>query len=281
MQKERLTALPFLFSPRLIACNRGMLKAAGCAEPDPQWTLQDFSFLVKQLQKHFPPEKIFPWNNSYYCWMNFILSSGGGLFSQEKADPVCFDAPEAIEALKLFQSLRTGKISSSFESIFDCDKFALSIIDRQIYGLNREKLDRDFLFLPIPGITPAHTGKSIQATELLVMRRGCVDHGLCLPLIRFLWSEKFQDHLAELRYGIPLRRSSMERAFDAASDADRAFENVLDRLSSEYHLSSPDLFRLISQGLTKILAGNEEVECQVKELAFVVRKYLKYTQKDY
>ena len=132
--------------------------------------------------------------------------------------------------------------------------------------------------MPIPGISPEHTGKSIQATELLAMRRGCVDSKLAIPLIRFLWSEKFQDHLAALHHGIPLRKSSTAKAFENCSQSVKAFQNVLDKLNSEYHLSSPDLFNLISSGISSVLAGDGNIEEQIKELAFVVRKYLKYTR---
>jgi hypothetical protein len=102
---------------------------------------------------------------------------------------------------------------------------------------------------------------------------------LAVPLIEFLWSEKFQNHLAALHHGIPLRKSSIAKAFENCGKPYSTFQNVLEKLHSEYQLSSPDLFKLISSGISSILSGNEDISPQVEELAFVVRKYLKYTRK--
>ena len=279
MQQERLTALPFLFSPRLIACNRRIFEQASCPVPSADWTLKEFLQTVEKLSGSSEADHIFLWSRSYYLWMNFILSSGGRLFCVENEDPVCFDSPEVISALQIFHSLRKNTTASSGKDYINkCRQFAFSVIDCQLYSLQQEMFDQEFTLLPIPGISPEHTGKSIQATELLAMRRGCVDSKLAIPLIRFLWSEKFQDHLAALHHGIPLRKSSTAKAFENCSRSVKAFPNVLDKLNSEYHLSSPDLFNLISSGISSVLAGDGNIEEQIKELAFVVRKYLKYTR---
>ena len=277
MQQEKLTALPFLFSPRLIACNRKMLEKADIPEPSPDWTLNDFAEIVQKLSENSGIENIFLWNSSYYLWMNFVLSAGGRLFCTNLKDPVCFDSKEAIAALKIFHSLKGKKsVGSGKDYIFGCGKYVFSVIDSQIYGLQQKMFDRDFIFLPMPGISPEHTGSSIQATELLVMRRRCADSKLAIPLIRFLWSEKFQNHLAELHHGIPLRKSSLQAVSGKMPDS--VFKEVLNKLNSEYHLSSPDLFKLISSGISHILSGDDDIAEQVSELAYVVRKYLKYTQ---
>lgn len=280
MQKDALTALPFLFSPRLMACNRKILEKAGCAVPSPDWTLNDFVALVEKLSGSSSVENVFLWNNSYYLWMNFILSAGGRLFCLDREDPVCFDSAESVAALKVFHSLKGNcSVQSGKDYISRCGSCAFSVIDSQIYGLNPEIFDRDFVFLPMPGVSPEHTGRSIQATELLVMRRRCIDSKLAVPLIEFLWSGKFQDHLAALHHGIPLRKSSIAKAFENCGKPYSTFQNVLEKLHSEYQLSSPDLFKLISSGISSILSGNEDIVPQVEELAFVVRKYLKYTRK--
>ena len=279
MQKDSLTALPFLFSPRLMACNCKILESAGLEVPSSDWTLKDFVSLVEKLAQSSSIENVFLWNNSYYLWMNFILSAGGRLFCLDREDPVCFDSKEAVGALKIFHSLKgSSSVQSGRDYISRCGRSAFSVIDSQIYGLQQEIFDRDFVFLPMPGAAPEHTGRSIQATELLVMRRRCIDSKLAVPLIQFLWSEKFQDHLAALHHGIPLRKSSMAKAFENSGETYRTFADVLGKLHSEDHLSSPDLFKLISSGISHILSGDDDITDQVSELAYVVRKYLKYTQ---
>ncbi len=278
---ERLTALPFLFSPRIVACNRRMLEAAGCAEPSASWSVGDFARIIQKLRAHFPAERIFPWNTSAYLWMNFVLCFGGRLFCPEKADPVCFDSPETVEALTFFSSLR-GKGAAGFgrEDAQNYDRFAVSVLDRQLYSTRCKRFDDDFIFLPMPGVSGVCSGRSIQATELFVMRRGSVDRELCMRIIRFLWSEKFQDHLAELRYGIPIRRSSLERAFLPGNPADTAFRSAMERLCNEYSISSPAIFDLMLYGIGSIVAQGKNIGSRLRELADGVRIYLKYTKQE-
>lgn len=213
--------------------------------------------------------------------MNFVLCFGGRLFCLEKDDPVCFDSPETVEALTFFSSLR-GKRKTGFgrEDAQNYDRFAVSVLDRQLYSTHRRKFDDDFIFLPMPGASAAHSGRSIQATELFVMRRGSVDRDLCMRIMGVLWSEKFQDHLAELRYGIPIRRSSLERAFLPGNPADTAFRSAMERLCNDYSLSSPALFDLVLYGISSIVEQGEQIEDRLRELADGVRIYLKYTKQE-
>ena len=282
MQGERLTALPFLFSPRIIACNRRMLAEAGCPEPGPAWSMEDFAGIIAKLRAHFPAERIFPWNTNAYLWMNFVLCFGGRLFCLEKDDPVCFDSPETVEALTFFSSLRGRKaLRFGREDAQNYDRFAVSVLERQLYSTHSRRFDDDFIFLPMPGASAAHSGRSIQATELFVMRRGSVDKDLCMRIIRFLWSEKFQDHLAELRYGLPIRRSSLERAFLPGNSADAVFRAAMDRLCNDYNISSPALFDLVLHGIASIIAEGGDTRSRLRELADCVRVYLKYTKKEF
>ena len=277
MQEERLTALPLVFSPRVIACNRRLLAAAGCGEPALDWSMDDFMTLVQKLKKIYPPEMIFPWTSSYYLWMNFLLCCGGKLFCLDREDPVCFDTPESIAALEYFRQLKCSLNMERNQLLLQCDKFVFSVVDWQLYGLNKEAFADQFLFLPMPGTRPEYSGRSIQATELLVMRKGSLDKEFGIPIIRYLLSAPFQDHLAELDHGIPVRISSMQKVFAEPDQAGRVFCLVRERLCNEYHLSSPDLFRLVSSGIASVLAGSGNIRQEVCELADVVRKYLKYT----
>ena len=271
----RLTALPFLFSPRIIACNRRMLAEAGCPEPSPEWTLDDLMNLAAQLGKHYPPEKIFDWSVNILLWMNFILACGGRLFDLSASDPVKFDSPEAKKGLKYFRSLRSVRSISDEQDTARC---ALSIISRQFYALKLHKThENDFLFLPFPGDSPDRTGSSIQATELFAIRRDGVDHGISGPIIRFLWSEKFQDHLAELRYGIPIRKSSAEKAFSAGNPADVVFKQACARICSSYQLCNVNIQNLITSGIGKILKGDGNIDRELSKLAQTVRLYINYT----
>ena len=129
----------------------------------------------------------------------------------------------------------------------------------------------------MPGTRPEFSGRSIQATELLVMRKGSWDKEQCIPIIRYLLSSAFQDHLAEVDHGIPVRKSSMHKVFSDPDQAGMVFNQVREKLCNEYHLSSPDLFHLVSSGIASVLAGDKNIRNEICELADVVRKYLKYT----
>ena len=271
--KGKLTALPFLFSPRIIMCNRKMLAEANCPEPKSDWTLDDLMKLAARLRKHFPAEKVFWWKNNRAFWMNFILACGGQLYDPESEDPVKFDSPEVLKGLKYYRKLRFGeKITvPAF-----CGESAIAIIDRQIYGLIRGQQEKDWLFLPMPGDTQERTGISIQATELFAIRHNGVDHELGGAIIRFLWSKEFQDHIAELCCGIPIRKSSTQKIFTKRIPAEIVFEKACRQICSSYQLYNPALQSLITNGIIDLLDGDEDLERGIKDLAYVVRRYIKY-----
>ena len=152
----------------------------------------------------------------------------------------------------------------------------MTIIDRQTLCRIRNDMKTGWLYLPVPGNTPERTGISMQATELFAVRRGSLDRDLIAPIIRFLWSEKFQDHLANLRYGIPIRKSSAEKSFADCREPDSLFRRYCPQIRNEYLISDPDLMLLVCKGVSRILAGPRKLENEITELAFAVRKYIEY-----
>ena len=271
--KGKLAALPFLFSPRIIMCSRKMLAEANCPEPRSDWKLDDLMKLAARLRKHFPAEKVFWWQNNPGVWMNFILACGGQLFDPESEDPVKFDSPEALKGLKYYRKLRFGE---KITAPVPYGGSAIAIIDRQKYSRIRGQEEKDRLFLPMPGDTPERTGISIQATELFAIRRNGVDHGLGSPIVRFLWSKEFQDHIAELRCGIPIRKNSARKIFIKKIPAEMVFEQACRNICSSYQLYNPILQTLISNGINDLLAGDEDLERGINDLAYVVRQVIKH-----
>ena len=268
----RLTALPFVFSPRLIALNRRMLREAGCAEPAAGWVISDLAELTAKLRKKFPQERILSRRTIWFFWINFVLSCGCTLFDPQDPKTVRFDSPEALEGFRIARLLNPPADAPEIP-VNDC---AVIIIDRQ----TRRRISRDmgdgWLYLPVPGNTPGRTGISMQATELFAVRRGSLDRDLIAPVIRFLWSEKFQDHLASLRYGIPIRRSSAEKSFAGCREPDSLFRRYCPHIRNEYQISDPDLMLLICNGVEKILAREGKLETEIADLADVIRKYIEY-----
>ena len=268
----RLIALPFVFSPRLIALNRRMLREAGCAEPSPDWVIADLAALTAKLRKKFPQERILGRRTIWFFWINFVLSCGGTLFDPQDPKTVRFDSPEALEGFRMARLLNPP--AKSLE--LPLDECAVMIIDRQTRRRISGDMGDGWLYLPIPGNTPGRTGISMQATELFAVRRGSLDRDLIAPVIRFLWSEKFQDHLASLRYGIPIRKSSAEKSFADCGEPDAQFKRCCPHICNEYLISDPELMLLVCNGVEKILAGDGKLEKELADLAFTIRKYIEY-----
>ena len=267
----RLTALPFVFSPRLIALNRRMLREAGCAEPSQSWTISDFAALIAKLRAKFSQEVILSHLSIWFFWINFVLSCGGTLFDPQDPKTVRFDSTESLEGLRISREL----CRPAAAEIPLCDS-AVTIIDRQTFCRLRNEMKDGWLYLPIPGNTPEHTGISMQATELFAVRRDSLDRDLIAPIIRFLWSEKFQDHLAAIRYGIPIRKSSAEKSFAGCREPDSLFRRYCPQIRNEYLISDPDLMLLVCKGICRILAGPGKLEKEIADLAFAVSKYIEY-----
>lgn len=275
----RLFAIPFLFSPRVIAYNKDMFREAGCDMPSPEWEWDEFISVIRKLRKHFNPSRIFSLNVNYYLWMNFVLSAGGTLFDPAAEDPVRIDSEATLLGLHRFREVRDEIFGQQGGEFFmpenDHGRTALSLIDRQIFGRDGEEMFRDFGFAPIPKIGN-RLCHSIQATELFAVRRGNMDHELTAEIIRFLWSEKFQDKLAGLKYGIPIRKSSAEKTFSAKSEANEIFRKECDYLQVDYNLRAKPLFELVTRGISKILSGHNDIDREVASLALTVRNYIRF-----
>lgn len=272
IRNGRLSALPFVFSPRLIALNRKMLREAGCDEPSPGWLVSDLVKLTERLRKKFPPERILSRRTTFFAWINFVLSCGGSLFDPENHRIVAFDSPGALAGFRAAKALNPRPKGPNLP----LEQSAMAIIDRQTYRRFQHEMQGDWLFLPVPGDTHERTGISMQATELFAVRRNNLDQALIAPIIRFLWSEKFQDHLAALRYGIPIRKRSAEKSFVSGQMPDPLFKRYCPMIRNDYQLSERELMMLICLGVDKILSREGDVDREIADLADTVRKYIEY-----
>lgn len=277
----RLFALPFLFSPRIMVCNKAMLEEASCDIPSPDWRWEDFIHIIRKLRKHFSPNQIFTWNTNYYLWMNFILSAGGSLFDPVAEDQVKIDSEATLLGLHRFCEIRDeilGKQGGVLHiSEFDRRTTALSLIDRQIFGTHGEDQFHRFAFVPMPKIENCRR-YSIQATELFAIRKGSIDQELAAGIIHFLWSEQFQDKLAELKYGIPIRKSSAKKTFSANCEADVVFREECNNMQVDYHLPSRPLFELSVKGISRILSEGKDLDAEIFRLAETVRNFIRFTR---
>lgn len=114
-----------------------------------------------------------------------------------------------------------------------------------------------------------------QSTDLLCIRKECVDRELAMKFLRFMLSEEVQDYIAAEKYGIPIRKSSAQKSIDISDPRDILFLTEMESMSAEYNLDSPELTRLIQGGIRRIINNGElPLKQSLEELAQAVRVFL-------
>lgn len=280
---KKLAGLPFLFSPRVMFVNTAILQASGCTVPSEGWQWEDFLALVRTLRRHLPGSEIFAWNTSYYLWMNFVLRAGGALIDPAAANPVRIDSAETRLGLKLFRQLRHELFGSDKPAppqplLFEQGKLAFLVDARQAVGRLQQTGLKEWAVVPLPHI-PGGRDLSMQATELLCIRRECFSPDTAEYLVRFLLSDEFQNHLADLEYSVPIRKSSAFRSLRSATAGNQLFLRETESMCSHYHLNSAELARLVITGISCLLANEDDIDDATAELAELVAAYLKIHQR--
>ncbi len=280
---KKLAGLPFLFSPRVMFINTAMLQAAGCAIPSEEWQWEDFIALVRRLRRRHPGSEIFAWNTSYYLWMNFVLRAGGALIDPTAPNPVRIDSEKTRLGLKLFRELRhelfdNGKPAPPMPFQFERGKLAFLVDARQAVCRLQQTGMKEWAVVPLPHI-PGGCDLSMQATELLCVRRECFSPDTAEFLVKFLLSEEFQNHLADLEYSVPIRKSSAFRSLHSKTPGNALFQREIETMCSHYHLNSVELARLVTSGISGLLANEDDIDDATAELAELVASYLKIHQR--
>ena len=114
-----------------------------------------------------------------------------------------------------------------------------------------------------------------QATDLLCVRKECVNSDLILEFLRFMLSEKVQDYIAEEKYGIPIRKTSAQKSIDLSDPRDRLFLTEMDAMTAEYELGFPELTTLVQTGVGYIIENDSlSLSQALPELANAIRLFL-------
>jgi len=274
---DKIYGIPILFSPRVVFIHTGMFRAARVPLPKPGWSWQEFFDMINQLRRKLSGNRIFSWSTAITLWSNFVLRSGGALLDPALPDPVRIDSEETVLGLKRFRLVREllGKWPMGDIDQFWQGDVALSIAPRQAVGHIKLRGWNEWDIVPLP-IDDGKAGtKSMQATELLCVRRSCVDLSVAETLLKILLSPDFQDYLATLKYAIPLRRSSAEKSFDRDDPRDQIFQQELLHTQSQYHLDTPELFSVVTKGIAQLLTSDADLEAGLKELGDMLRTYFK------
>ncbi len=276
----RLVGVPLLFSPRVIFYNPSLLRLAGCRMPGVGWTWDDFIGCVRNLRQIIPPGAIFNWYSGIHVWMNFVARTGGCLINPEAGDPIQIDSAATRRGLRLFRELRHELWGDEFywpdrhAEAFLNGRAAMMISQREFMPMIVESGLKDWNTAPLP-LIPDGQDVNVQATDLLCIRRECLDLPLAGKLLRFLLSEAFQNRIADFKYGIPIRKNAAGRTIDFNDPRDMLFFNEIPKMYPHYNIESVDLFNIISQGIARLLASDEDIDAGTAEIADMARTYLK------
>ncbi len=271
-------AVPFIFSPRVRFYNRSVLKKAGCPEPRSDWQWTDFLAALHQLKQGMPPGRIMNFNTGPFFWINFVLRCGGVLLERNPENPVQIDSPETIAGIRavreLYNVLEKEELYIPYLDSFVSGKTAFLMSEREtLCYLKHRKFD-DWGVAPLP-FMPGGKNVMAQATDLICVRKECVDSEMILRFLSFMLSEEVQDFIAEEKYGIPILRSSARKTIDLTDSRDLLFLTEMNNMSGEYNLDSPELMGLIQSGIRQIILEQEKpLEKSLERLADAVRIFL-------
>jgi len=273
---NKLCGIPFIFSPRIMLCNRKMFKEANCPLPDKNWSWEEFIATLKKLQDKFPEKNVINLLDSIHHWSTFLFRFGGKIYDPENGDPIKIDYPQSIKALQSFAGLlRNFKTIEKTDNIND---FALFFSPRQnLYPYPENEINENFhpaqLPLPVGGLDTNN-----QAVDLLCVRKECSDIKLSKDFLKFMLSNKIQDFVANIGYGLPIRKSSTDKLKTSSeSPLLKLYCAEIKNISTEYHIFSPELYRMISDGVTLSLQEktDQKIADSLHELGQALRMFLK------
>ncbi len=273
-----IRGVPFIFSPRVMFCNPQLLKESGLEEPSEEWTLDDFLLLLSRLSGKVSKERLLNYSAGAFFWMNFVFRSGGMLIDPFAENPVRIDSPETIRGIELVRKLRnivSADLSGlSWQKEFCEGRMPFVLAEREFLCTLRAEGMTDWRVLPLPRI-PGGVNRMAQATDLICVRKECVDRELILEFLRFMLSEEVQDYIAGEKYGIPIRKSSAQKSIDLSDPRDILFLREMNSMSAEYNLDSPELMDLIQDGVGRVINDDSlPLKESLEDLAHAVRLFL-------
>ena len=279
----KLPGIPFIFSPRVMLYNPKLLKEADCKEPGNGWRWDDFMTCVQKLRKILPKDNICNWLPEPHIWMNFVFRAGGRLLIEDAEDPVKIDCPETQYGLQLFTDLKNAlgieHPNYNYKDFFLDGKAAFMISPREFLAEIIRVGFKDWDAVPLPLFD---NGLDImaQATDLICVRKSCVNNKLAEDFVNTMLSQEVQDFIAEERYGIPIRKSSAFKSINMDDPRDFLFLSEASKISAQYNIDSPELANIIKSGIGQIWSNGNDVKTMTTELANAIRTFLKIKKQE-
>ena len=201
---DNIYCYPFTSECGYLAINMAMVEKAGATallpEPDEYgliaWTPEQFyNFLVGL--KPLTEEGIYPF--TVYCngqagdtWMNMMLRMFGSKFVSDEGDRICYDSPEALQALEFLGKLQAeGLLSPNPESISSLDSISLFTGSKTAVSIMNN--------LSIPDIRAGQADGSIENFDIKYAYFPSVGDPYCFAYIKGSWvfdTKKDEAHLA-------------------------------------------------------------------------------------
>lgn len=276
----KLCGIPIIFSPRVVFYNMDILKKAGCKQPSPHWTWDEFMSYINKIKQALPETNIINWNPGPHLFMNIIFRAGGALLSSASEDQVMIDHPKTQYGLKLFRKLRDAigfRIPEDYSRIregnFMNGQMAFMISAREELPLIEKAGLKNWGTVPLPRIDGG-LDITAQATDLLCVRKSCTDLSAVSKLVKLLLSEEFQDYIGSIKYGIPIRKSSAMKSINIEDPRDFLFITEAPKITAEYNVESPELAMMIKNGIGQILESDMDIDSSTQKLADAVRTFL-------
>lgn len=273
-----LAGVPFIFSPRVIFYRPDVLKKFGCAEPHSEWTWSEFLETVRKLREHLSADRVLNFHSAPFFWINFVFNCGGSILDPGAEDPVRIDSPETCAGIgavrELYRILGPQEPDRDFSGMFMRGESAMMLSEREQLCVFKHRRFDAWQTAPLPKM-PGGTPKMAQATDLICVRRECVDPEMAETFLSFMLSGEVQNYIAEEKYGIPIRKSAARRTIDRSDKRDLLFLKEMENMSAEYNMDSPELMGLVQRGISQIIEDSAKpLEESLRKLADAVRLFL-------
>jgi len=273
-----LFGIPFIFSPRAVYYKKSVLQKAGLAEPQSNWSIDDFFHCLEVIAAKCPGEALINYADGIYFWLSFVFRSGGRFFDQNKK--LCFNTPEVLRALEAVRRIRQIAAVVPFDPArhrVRYEDIVFNIDARQVKCYLRHGNFDDFGVVSMPHF-PGGSTVMAQATDLLCVRKECADLELAKAWIAFMVGEEVQDFIGGEEYGIPIRKSSAMKSIDGEDPRDTIFLNEMNYMSTAFDFDTVAVGQTVQQGITQIIRSDNDMAAQLQRLYTAIETFLDIEQ---
>lgn len=273
-----LFGIPFIFSPRAVYYKKSALQKAGLAEPQSNWSIDDFFRYLEVIAAKCPGEPLINYADGIFFWLSFVFRSGGRFFDSD--NKLCFNTPEVLRALSAVRRIRQIANAVPFDPARRRnlnENIVFNIDARQIKCYFKHCNFDDFGVVSMPHFTGG-SAVMAQATDLLCVRKECADPALAAEWIAFMLSEEIQDFIGSEEYGIPIRKSSAMKSINGEDPRDTIFLNEMNYMSTAFDFDTVAVGQTVQQGIGQIIRSDKDMATQLQRLYTAIETFLDIEQ---